>query len=149
MLTPSRVSPAYRADRYRVPASSCSKIGEIRRLHTCLLADLHQPRGLEKAPCIRNRSPRREVGDFVRVVLIVENLERTLARLFADAGGVVENLFPSRVVGDFVDDEAVLHEIAVSRKVRVVSLKPERQLLLRVSKCAFSTSTDDYGDATA
>jgi hypothetical protein len=49
------------------------------------------------------------VYDFVRIVVVAEDLVGALAGCFANAGCAVKDAFPCRVVGDFVDDENVLH----------------------------------------
>ena len=72
-------------------------------------SDLYQLGRFKKAPRVSDGCPFGEVYDFVRIVVVAEDLIGALAGCFANAGGAVENAFPCRVVGDFVDDENVLH----------------------------------------
>ena len=51
------------------------------------------------------------MDDFIRLVFVFQNLIRTLARLLADTGGGIEHFFPSRIIGDFMDDEHMLHPL--------------------------------------
>ena len=53
------------------------------------------------------------MDDPVRVVFIAQDLIGALACGLADARGTIEDFFPSLVVGDFVDDENVLHGILI------------------------------------
>ncbi len=49
-----------------------------------------------------------------------------LVCLFADAGGGIEDLLPNRIVGDFMDDEHVLHKriyTLFASAMRVISFK--------------------------
>lgn len=48
------------------------------------------------------------MDDFPRLVFVMQYLIRTFTRFFSEAGGVIENFFPSFVIGNFVDDENVL-----------------------------------------
>jgi hypothetical protein len=56
------------------------------------------------------RGPDREVDDAVGIVCVFQDLIGTLTGFFSYASGVVEDEFPSRVIGYFVDDEDVSHK---------------------------------------
>jgi len=49
------------------------------------------------------------MDDFVRIVFVFQNLIGALASFFKDNGGRIEYFFPSRIIGDFMNDENVLH----------------------------------------
>lgn len=72
-------------------------------------SDLHQLGRFKERPGVGDGCPTGEMYDFVWVVVVAEDLIGAFAGCFANAGGAVKDAFPCRVVGDFVDDENVLH----------------------------------------
>jgi len=87
------------------------EIDEFRRFHAGFPSDFHQTRRFKERLRIRDRSPSREMDNLVRVRFVFQNLIRTLARLLADTSGGIEYFFPSRIIGDFMDNQDVLHPL--------------------------------------
>jgi len=86
------------------------EVDELRSLYASLGSDLDESWRFEECAGVGNRRPLREMDDPVRIVLIPKHLIRTFSRLLANARSAIEDSLPGRIVGDFVNDEHVLHE---------------------------------------
>lgn len=86
------------------------EVNEVRRFHAGFFADFDESRGLEEGFGVGVGGPGGEVDDLVRLGFVFQDLIGSFAGFFADACGVIEDFFPSGIVGDFVDDENVGHE---------------------------------------
>ena len=76
----------------------------------------------ERNEWIELRIVAKTLADPVRVALILENLIGPFASVLAKARRAVEDILPGGIVGDFVDDQNVLHEWFGSCRVSFAEL---------------------------
>ena len=105
---------------------------------------VHQARRLEERTRIGDGGPDREMDDPVGIGGVAEHLITALARLLPNAGRTVKDELPSGIIGDFVEDEDVLHGRMTTHRVlkaSVAGTENPRNMRRGRPRCAVRTAS--------